>query len=148
MIRLNKLSLNHNFWGFIILLRPVENEMSLSHYFFPSVWYFLICFYGNIDVVLDSHYGLDDFILTTWTLSPCEIVELKLMRYIPQHLYIRIFTFLVFVFHLFGLSSFTRELISQPETRQIFGLHGVVDHYCPLGVLFTDMNWASDHRLK
>ncbi len=81
---------------------------------------FFICFCGNTDVALNGLYNASNgFILSTWTLSPCEIVKLKLMRYIPRHLFIRILTFPVFAFHQSGLSSFTSILISQPETRQV-----------------------------
>ncbi len=108
MIRIDKQNLNHKFWGFILILSVQWGQLRTKCpcHFFPSVCHFFICFWSNTVIALDGDYGSDGFILATWTLSPCEAVQLKLMRYIPQHLCIRILTFTVFVFHQSDLSSF------------------------------------------
>ncbi len=110
MIRIDKQNLNHKFWVFILILSFPWGQLGRKctcHNFFPGT--FFICFCGNTDVALDGHNGSDGSILTTWIVSPCEVVKLKLMR----------LTILVFVFHQSGLSSFTSILTLQPETRQI-----------------------------
>ncbi len=68
-------------------MRLAENNMSLSHNFCPLVWHFshlLLCQYW-------CFFGwspwVSGFILTIWTHSPCEVVKLKLMRYISPQLY-------------------------------------------------------------
>ncbi len=90
--------------------------------FFHYSGTFSISFLGNTNVVLCVLCRSAGFILTTWTpssVSLCEIVKLKLMKYIPQHLSISILKFPVFVFYQSGLSSATGIRVSWPEKRQI-----------------------------
>ncbi len=122
MIRIDKQSLNHEFWGFILILSVSWGQLrpKCPHhvtFFHRPGTFFIFC--GNINVTSDGHYESDDFFLTTWTLSSGEVVKLKFMRYSSQHSYIRIFTFPVFAFHRSSPSFFTNILISKPETRQI-----------------------------
>ncbi len=123
MIRIDKQSLNHKFWGFILILSvpwgQLRTKFPCHTTFFHQSDTFFISFCANTDIALDGHYRSDGFILTTWTLSPCEVVKLKLIRYIPEHIYIRILIFPVFAFHWSGLSSLTSVLKSRPEIRQI-----------------------------
>ncbi len=104
--------------GMLVYTR-FKNKMFLSLNLFPSVWHFSTCFSGKTDVLLNVHCGSDGFILTTWTLSPCETQKVNLMKYIPQHFSVRILKFPVFVFHQLGLSSLPSKLISRPETMQV-----------------------------
>ncbi len=81
MIRIDRQSLNLKFQGFMLILSVPWGQQRIKcpdHTFF-------ICFCDNTDVALDGHYGSDGFIPTAWTLSLCEVVELKLMRCIPEH---------------------------------------------------------------
>ncbi len=123
IIKIDKQSLNHKFWGFILIPKvPWGWQRTKCPYhttFFHQSGTIPTCFGGNTDIALDGHCGSDNYILITWTRSSCEIVKLKLMKYIPEYLYIRILKFLVFVFHQSELSSLTSILISRPETRQI-----------------------------
>ncbi len=111
-------------WGWVFCIWFQINVILLNYVFpffgrDPSVWHF-VCFHDNTDILLDVYGGSDVFILMTWTLSSCEIVKLKLMKYIPQHLSIKILKFPVFVFHQSGLSSHTSRSISWSEkTSQI-----------------------------
>ncbi len=124
MMKIDKQSLNPKFPGFILILSVLRGQLRTKcpchTTFVHQSGTFLICFCGNTDVSLDGHHGLDGFILTIWTFSLCEVVKLKLMRYIPPHLNNRILKFPVLTFHLSGLSSFTSILISQPETSKYF----------------------------
>ncbi len=92
IIRIDKLSLNHKFWDFILILNALRGVLRtkcfVAQFFSIGLALFPFCFCGNTDVALNDHCGSDGFILKTWTLSSCEIVKLKLMTYIPQHLYI------------------------------------------------------------
>ncbi len=92
IIRIDKQSLNHKFWGSILILSApcgwLRTKCLCHTTFFHQFCTFSVCFCGNTDVALDSHCGFDGFILTIWTLSSCEIVKLKLIMYIPQPLYI------------------------------------------------------------
>ncbi len=78
------------FRGFILILNVPWGQLRTKCHCHTTFWHqsaiFLICFRGNTVVVLDIHCGSDGFILTTWTLSSCEIVKLKSMTYIPQYL--------------------------------------------------------------
>ncbi len=92
MISIDKQSLDHKFWGFILILSVPWGQLRTkcpchTIFFYRSVTFF-ICFCGNTDVLLDDNYGSDGFILTTWTVSPCEVVKLKLMRFTIQSIYI------------------------------------------------------------
>ncbi len=64
---------------------------------------FLVCFLGNTDIASDVHCRSDGFILTTWTLSSYEIVQLKSKKYILQHLSIRILKFPVLMFYVLSI---------------------------------------------
>ncbi len=109
-------------WGFILLLSVPWNWRRTKCFchttFFHRPGTFSIYFWGNTDIALDDCES-DGFILTTRTLSSCKIVKLKLMTYIPWHLYIRILKFPVFTFRQSGLSFLSSILISRTETRQM-----------------------------
>ncbi len=107
VIKIYKQSLIHKFWGFILILSvpwgQLRTKCPCHKTFFHQSGTFLVCFCGNTNVSLDDHHGSDGFVLIIWTLSLCEVVKLKSIRYIPQHLYTRILKFLVLAFHLSGL---------------------------------------------
>ncbi len=66
-------------------MRAAENKMSLSHNFFPSVWRFLhLLPWQHWCCIGWPLCGSDGF--NNMKIFLCEIVKLKLMTYIPQHL--------------------------------------------------------------
>ncbi len=88
IIRIDKQSLNHKLWGFILILSvpwgQLRTKCTCRTTFFHRSGTFFICFCGNTDVVLGGLYELNSFTLTIWALSPCEVVKVKLLRYIPE----------------------------------------------------------------
>ncbi len=92
VIKIDKQSSNTTFWDFILILSVPQGQPRTKcpchTTFVHQSGTSLICFCGNTDVSSDDHHGSDGFIPTIWTLSSCEVVKLKLMRYIPQHLYV------------------------------------------------------------
>ncbi len=83
VIKIYKQSLNHKFRGFILILSvpwgPLRTKCPCHTTFFHWSGIFLICLCGNTDNSLDGHRGSDGFILTIRTLSPSEVLKLKLM---------------------------------------------------------------------
>ncbi len=85
IIRVDKQSLNrkHKFWGFILILKVpwdwLRTKWPCHTISFHQCGTFLSAFVATV-------MWSDGFILTTWTLSSCEIVKLMLIKYIPQHL--------------------------------------------------------------
>ncbi len=97
--------INKNKSSVSILLRvSVTHQYSWNLF---SILFFLV-------LTSDARFfAISDYCVTK-TLSSCEIVKLKSMKYIPQHLSIRILKFLVFVFRQSGSSPLTSMLISWP----------------------------------
>ncbi len=82
VIKIDKQSLNHKFWGFILILSVSWGQLRTkcpchTTFVYRSVTLF-ICFCGNTDVSLHGHHGSDSFILPVWTLFLCEVVKLML----------------------------------------------------------------------
>ncbi len=79
-----------SYWYWVSHEAVGEQNVLLST-FFHRFGTFSIFFRGKTDIALDVHCGSAGFILTTWTLFSCEIVKLKLMKYIPQQLKFPVF---------------------------------------------------------